>query len=75
MEMNMMRFISKAEKSPKNRTESSESVLLLRERIRTRAYELYEQRKRGDGHDLEDWLDAETELRGNAELPPKKFAA
>jgi len=29
------------------------------EEIRPRAYELYEARSRGDGHDLEDWLEAE----------------
>lgn len=31
------------------------------DRIRRRAYELYEQRKREDGHDMEDWLCAEVE--------------
>jgi hypothetical protein len=34
----------------------------LQEQIRRRAYELYEQRGRGDGHDLEDWLQAESEV-------------
>ena len=29
------------------------------EQIRTRAYELYEARGREEGHDLEDWLEAE----------------
>ena len=33
----------------------------LRTKIRTRAYELYEGRGREDGHDLDDWLRAETE--------------
>jgi len=33
----------------------------LQERIRTRAYELYEQRGREDGHELDDWLQAEAE--------------
>jgi Protein of unknown function (DUF2934) len=37
------------------------------EEIRRRAYELYEARGRGDGHDLEDWLEAETEITGRAE--------
>jgi hypothetical protein len=32
------------------------------EQIRCRAYELYEERCREDGHDLEDWLEAEAEL-------------
>jgi hypothetical protein len=34
----------------------------LEERIRVRAYELYEKRGRRDGHALGDWLQAETEL-------------
>jgi hypothetical protein len=40
--------------------------------IERRAYELYEQRGRGDGHDLDDWLLAETQLRraeAKAKLP------
>ena len=32
------------------------------EEIRRRAYVLYEQRGREDGHDLDDWLHAEAEL-------------
>jgi hypothetical protein len=32
------------------------------QQIQLRAYELYEQRGREDGHDLEDWLQAETEI-------------
>ncbi len=31
------------------------------ETVRSRAYELYEQRGRAEGHDLEDWLQAEAE--------------
>jgi Protein of unknown function (DUF2934) len=31
--------------------------------IRIRAYELYEQRGRICGHDVQDWLQAETEVR------------
>lgn len=30
--------------------------------IRRRAYELYEERGREDGHDLDDWLRAEEEI-------------
>jgi hypothetical protein len=33
----------------------------LQERIRTRAYELYEQRGCEDGRELDDWLQAEAE--------------
>lgn len=34
----------------------------LREQVCRLAYELYEARGRGDGHDLEDWLRAEAEI-------------
>ncbi len=34
----------------------------LHEQIRHRAYELYEQRGRDDGHALDDWLQAESEV-------------
>ena len=30
--------------------------------IRVRAYELFERRGREDGHDLDDWLQAESEI-------------
>ena len=39
-----------------------ESQTELQEKIRWRAYELYEARGREDGHDTEDWLQAEGEL-------------
>ncbi len=35
----------------------------LEDNIRRRAYELYEERGREDGHDLDDWLRAEDEVR------------
>jgi hypothetical protein len=34
----------------------------LQEQIRRRAFELYEERGRADGHDLADWLQAESEV-------------
>jgi hypothetical protein len=34
----------------------------LLERIRSRAYELFEQRGRHEGHEVEDWLQAEAEV-------------
>ena len=40
----------------------------LEDRIRTRAYELYERRGKRHDHDLEDWLQAEAELRGEDNL-------
>jgi hypothetical protein len=33
--------------------------------IRCRAFELYEERGRGDGHALDDWLNAEREIKGS----------
>ncbi len=36
----------------------------LENQIRQRAYELYEERGREDGRDLDDWLRAEEELTG-----------
>jgi hypothetical protein len=42
------------------------------EAVQRRAYELYEKRGREDGHDWDDWLAAERELRGSvvAEATP-----
>ena len=36
----------------------------LEGQIKQRAYELYERRGWGDGHELEDWLQAEREIKG-----------
>jgi hypothetical protein len=50
-------------KKPQPRT--SEAVQphdQIQERIRQRAYEIYEARGREDGHDLDDWLIAQLEL-------------
>jgi hypothetical protein len=35
----------------------------IQERVRQRAYELYEQRGRGDGRQEEDWAHAEEQIR------------
>ena len=37
------------------------------EQVRLRAYELYVARGGEDGHDLEDWLEAEAEIYGRSE--------
>jgi hypothetical protein len=39
-------------------------TLIIKEEIRRRAYELFEARGGEDGHELEDWLQAEEEIRG-----------
>ncbi len=36
----------------------------LEEQVRMRAYELYENRGKEDGRAMEDWLQAEREVRG-----------
>jgi Protein of unknown function (DUF2934) len=43
-------------------TKVMKSTTDLQEQIRRRAHELYEQRGRDDGHELDDWLQAESEL-------------
>ena len=45
--------------------------LALFERIAQRAYELYEQRGGQAGYELEDWLQAEREVRAAAAKTPK----
>ena len=43
-------------------TRAAESPVDMQEQVRCRAFELYEQRGRVHGHDLDDWLQAESEL-------------
>ncbi|MGO9573321.1 MAG: DUF2934 domain-containing protein [Terriglobales bacterium] len=42
--------------------QTTKSTGELQEEIRRRAYELYEQRGRDDGHETDDWLQAESEV-------------
>jgi len=42
--------------------ENQFSATITQEEIAQRAYALYEARGREDGHDLDDWLEAEREL-------------
>jgi DUF2934 family protein len=42
---------------------------ITNEEIAARAYELYCERGAEDGHDLDDWLRAEEELRGHRRSP------
>ena len=39
-------------------------LIPMEQQIRQRAHELYEQRGRTDGHDLDDWLQAQCEITG-----------
>ena len=47
-------------------TSASQSAATLEERIRARAYELYQERGFQDGSAEQDWQRAEEELRGRA---------
>ena len=40
----------------------------MEDQIRQRAYELYEQRGREDGFEVEDWVQAESEVLGSREM-------
>jgi hypothetical protein len=53
-------------KSPTSVTSEPEDIE-LENQIRVRAYELYEERDREDGHELEDWF------RAREEITIKKF--
>ena len=46
---------------------SDEPIALIpvEKQIQQRAYELYEQGGRTDGHELDDWLQAECEIKGS----------
>jgi len=48
------------------RTASTATENKLEQHIRRLAYELYEARDHQDGHDLDDWLQAEIAITGNA---------
>lgn len=45
-----------------SQTKVTKSTPDLQEQIRRRAHELYEQRGRNEGHELDDWLQAESEV-------------
>lgn len=47
---------------PLTRQASKPAVELDKEQISRRAYALYEKRGRENGHDIEDWLQAESEI-------------
>jgi hypothetical protein len=46
-----------------------------REEIEKRAYQLFEERGCRDGHDLEDWIDAERELAKSEIIELSKTAS
>jgi Protein of unknown function (DUF2934) len=50
-------------KSPASVQQHENPVPNIEDQIRRRAYELYEERGMEDGHDVEDWLRAEEEIK------------
>ncbi len=54
---------------PQTRKETTPAVD-VDERIRKRAFELFQLRGCQDGHDLDDWMQAEAEIQGR----PQKLA-
>jgi Protein of unknown function (DUF2934) len=57
--------INPTKKTPTLVNESQE----LKDKIRKRAYQLYEERLWEDGHELEDWLRAEEEIEQEKARP------
>ena len=53
---------------PQQRSSSNPAFEELLERIKQRAYELYEARGRVDGNHEVDWADAEREIREQSQL-------
>jgi hypothetical protein len=51
------------------------SLELTEEYIRLRAYQIWEQGGHQDGHDVEDWLQAETEVFGKKTSSPESKPA
>ena len=58
-----MNLTPRAPTTPVTNTLTPEATTELEEQIRRRAYELYEQRGREEGRELEDWLQAESEVK------------
>ena len=67
LEKRVERHPDEIDKTPSTLTPKSDEPTVLipiDQQIRQRAYELYEQRGRTDGHELDDWLQAECEIKG-----------
>ncbi len=55
-----------ATRNRSTKTTAQRSAHDIQHQIRERAYELYERRGRNNGHDLDDWLTAESEVTQKA---------
>ena len=56
--------IEKKPSTPAPKSDEPTVLIPMEQQIQQRAYELYEQRGRTDGYDLDDWLQAEIEIKG-----------
>ena len=56
--------IEKKPSTPAPKSDEPSVLIPIEQQIQKRAYELYEQRGRTDGHELDDWLQAECEIKG-----------
>jgi Protein of unknown function (DUF2934) len=63
--------------SPVHPDSGKVSVHQLEERIRERAFEIYESRGMAEGHELDDWLQAKNEILGvvKSSVPQEPRAA
>ena len=57
----------KQHSTTRGKRQLADSAEQVEEKIRTRAYELYELRGRENGLDFDDWLKAESEVHGGAD--------
>ena len=67
LEKRIDRHPDQIEKKPSTLAPKSDEPTVLipiEQQIQQRAYKLYEQRGRTDGHDLDDWLQAECDIKG-----------
>lgn len=67
LEKRVDRHPDEIEKEPSTFAPKSDEppvLIPIEQKIRQRAYELYELHRRTDGHDLDDWLQAEREIKG-----------
>ncbi len=62
------------ETSPIDPQDAAPQATTQEQQVRMRAYELYLQRGMSDGHELEDWLQAEQEILGRPALTMAKAA-
>ena len=58
-----MKPSSRLKKTPASSDAPATPAFDLEEQIRQRAYQLFEERGMVDGHDLDDWLQAEQEIK------------